>query len=181
MSSAFANRIQLIQKKFNEDMWWLEMLRRRLKGERTWVAYPLWLGNNQVRALPVEVQLAAAPVEGEHRPQGASVLRRHLVGTRNHASITLTDLPAHFMWHHNHCAHPLSSFLNEINLSLLVGETRWAFSYALVSVTFTPILRFINITFFALSPNKLKNTYVHTPGAEWRIPSLHNKMTGKKN
>lgn len=88
------------------------MLRRRLKGERTW-PFTLWLGNNQVRALPVEVQLAAVPpwkVSIAHRalfgPQAA-----HLVGTRNHASIILTDLPAHFMWHHNHCAHPLSSFL----------------------------------------------------------------------
>ena len=50
-----------------------------------------------MRALLVEVQLAAAPVEGKHRPQSASVLRRHLAGTGNQASTTLTDLLAHFM------------------------------------------------------------------------------------
>lgn len=44
--------------------------------------HPLRLRHDQVRARPVQVQLARAPVEGEQGPQGAPVVRGHLPGKR---------------------------------------------------------------------------------------------------
>lgn len=51
-------------------------------------AYPLGLWDNQVCALPVQAELAVAPVEGEQGPQGTSVFRGHLTESRNQALIT---------------------------------------------------------------------------------------------
>lgn len=51
-------------------------------------AYPLGLWDNQVCALPVQAELALAPVEGEQGPQGTSVFRGHLTESRNQALIT---------------------------------------------------------------------------------------------
>lgn len=124
-------------------------------------AYPLWLWNNQMCALLVEVQLAVAPVERNQGPQGTSVLRRHLAKNENHnfTHSTRFPFPLYYTAVSIQCAHWCSPSAAQ---RMLVRKVRAAFSH---SVTLSS---FPDKKPFAMSPTE-QNLVASWAGevAEW--------------